>query len=102
MKKDNVQFKGPKPTGRAKAALISGCVTLCTFIVLIMYSGIKESTPDLFAILAVCALMLSFIGFVVSIRCAKEDNNYALPFAGTIVNGVAILIYVFTYIMGIV
>lgn len=102
MKKDNVQFKGPKATGRAKIALITGCVTLTVFLFLIIYSGLKKETPDLFAIVAVGALMLSFIGFVISIKSAKEDNNYAIPFAGTIVNGVAMLIYIFTYIMGIV
>ena len=102
MKKNDVKFKGPGATGRAKAALITGCAALAAFLFLILYSGLKKDTPKLFAVAAVLALIMSFIGFVVSIKCTKEDNNYTLPFAGTIVNGVALLIYIFTYVMGIV
>lgn len=102
MKKRNVEFKGPAATSKAKAALVVGGVCIATFLFLILYSGIKKETPKLFASVAVLALMMSFMGFIISIKCVKADSNYRLPYAGTIVNGLALLIYIITYVLGIV
>ena len=102
-KENNVQFRRKGNSSKAITALIAGILTLVTFLILIFYSGIKEDTPQAFAICATAALVVSFIGMLVSLKCIREqDGSYGVPYAGTAVNGIAFLIYIITYILGAV
>jgi len=102
-KEDNVRFRRSGYSGKALAALITGIVTALTFLILIFWSGIKEETPQIFAIVATACLVVSFIGLIVSIGCIREqESGYAVPYAGMAVNGIAFLTYMTTYILGLV
>ena len=102
-KNNNVQFRKSGYSGKAIASLISGILTLITFLVLILYSVIKEETPKAFAICATAAMVVSFIGLIVSIKCVREqDGGYGIVYAGMAVNGITFLTYIFTYIIGAV
>ena len=107
MKKDNkknsVQFRQSGYSGKALTALISGILTVIVFLILVFYSGIKEETPQAFAVCATAAMVVSFIGLIVSIKCVREqDGGYAVPYAGMTVNGLAFLTYIITYFLGAV
>ena len=102
-KDNNVQFRKSGYTAKAVTALIAGIVTFIIFIVLIVWAGIKEDTPKAFAICGTAALVVSFIGLIVSIQCVKEqDGGYAVPYAGMAVNGITFITYMVTYILGLV
>ena len=102
-KENNVQFRKNGSSGKAVGSLITGIVTAVTFLVLIFWSGIKEETPQVFAIVATAALVISFIGLLVSIGCIREqEGSYAVPYAGMAVNGITFITYMTTYILGLV
>ena len=102
-RENNVQFRRSSYSGKAVAALIAGILTLITFLVLVFYSGIKEETPKAFAICGTAALMVSFIGLIVSIKSVREqEGGYGVPYAGMAVNGITFITYIVTYILGIV
>ena len=102
-KENNVQFRKKGNSSKAIASLILGVFTLITFLFLIFYSGIKEETPQAFAVCATAAMVVSFIGFLVSLKCIREqDGSYGVPYAGMAVNGVAFITYIITYLMGAV
>ena len=104
IKKDNnVQFRRNGFSGKAVTALVTGCLTVVIFLILIFWSGIKEETPQAFAVCATAALVVSFIGLIVSIKCVREqEGGYAVPYAGMAVNGIAFITYMVTYILGAV
>ena len=100
-KENNVQFRKKGFTAKAVTALVTGSITIVMFLVLIFWSGIKQETPKAFAVCATAALVVSFIGLIVSIKCVKEqEGGYAVPYAGMAVNGMAFLTYMVTYILG--
>lgn len=102
-KDNNVQFRRSGYTAKAVTALIAGILTFIVFIFLILWAGIKEDTPKAFAILGTAALVVSFIGLIVSIKCVKEqDSGYAVPYAGMAVNGITFITYMVTYILGLI
>ena len=102
-KENNVRFRKNGYSAKAIGALITGIVTAVTFLVLIFWSGIKEETPQIFAIVATAALVVSFIGLIVSIGCVREqEGSYAVPYAGMAVNGITFITYMTTYILGLV
>ena len=102
-KDNNVQFRRSGYTAKAVTALIAGILTFIVFIFLILWAGINEDTPKAFAILGTAALVVSFIGLIVSIKCVKEqDSGYAVPYAGMAVNGITFITYMVTYILGLI
>ena len=102
-KENDVQFRRQGFSGKALTALICGCFTLVTFLILIFWSGIKEETPTAFAICATAAMVISFIGLLVSIKCVREqEGGYAVPYAGMTVNGIAFITYIVTYTIGLI
>lgn len=102
-KQNNVQFRKSGYSAKAVAALIAGILTMAVFLVLVLYSGIKEETPKAFAVCGTAALVVSFIGLLVSMKCVKEqDGGYKIPYAGMAINGITFLTYIVTYILGIV
>ena len=102
-KENNVQFRKSGSSPKAVAALLAGVLTMIVFLVLVFYSGIKEETPKAFAICGTAALVVSFIGLLVSMKCVREqDGGYKVPYAGMAVNGITFLTYIVTYILGIV
>lgn len=102
-KQNNVQFRQTGTSTKAVAALIIGIATMIVFLVLVLYSGIKEETPKVFAICGTAALVASFIGLLVSMKCVREqDGGYKVPYAGMAVNGLTFLAYMVTYILGLV
>ncbi len=55
-----------------------------------------------FGYLGICNLVLSVVGFVIALRCYKQDDIYVtMPTIGSIVNGIIIIIYLILYIMGV-
>lgn len=102
-KENNVQFRKSGSSPKAVAALLAGVLTMIEFLVLVFYSGIKEETPKAFAVCGTAALVVSFIGLLVSMKCVREqDGGYKVPYAGMAVNGITFLTYIVTYILGIV
>lgn len=103
MKDDKLQFGKKESSSKVLAALITGSASLAMFIIFIFYRGIKQETPQIFAILATAAWVISFIGFIVSIKYARKPQlGYKIPFASVIVNGLAFVVYLVTYALGIV
>ena len=101
-RENNVQFRRSGYSAKAVTALVAGILTFIIFIVLIFWAGIKEDTPKAFAICGTSALVVSFIGLIVSIKCVKEqDSGYAVPYAGMAVNGITFISYMITYIIGL-
>lgn len=101
MKDDKLQFRDTSTSSKALAALITGGVSLLMIAVFIIYRGIKEETPKLFAIMATGALVVTLIGLIVSLKCLRKHlASYKLPYAAVIVNGFAFLVYMITYLMG--
>lgn len=102
MKDDKLQFGKKNVQTSAMASLITGSASLLMFVIFIFYRGFKLETPKIFAILATAALVVSLIGFMVSIKQVKKPNsNYVVPFVGVIVNGLAFMVYLVTYILGL-
>ena len=102
-RENNVQFRKNGYTSKAITALIAGVITFVIFIVLIIWAGVKEDTPKAFAICGTAALVVSFIGLIVSIKCVKEqESGYAVPYAGMAVNGITFITYMVTYILGLI
>ncbi|MBO4420601.1 MAG: hypothetical protein IKW90_02055 [Lachnospiraceae bacterium] len=102
-RENNVQFRKSGYSAKAIAALIAGILTMIVFLILVFYSGIKEETPKAFAVCGTAALVVSFIGLLVSMKCVREqDGGYKVPYAGMAINGITFLTYIVTYILGIV
>ena len=102
-KENNVQFRRNGFSAKAVTALVTGILTVIVFLVLVFWTAIKEDTPQAFAVCATAALVVSFIGLIVSIKCVREqEGGYAVPYAGMAVNGLAFLTYMVTYILGAV
>lgn len=102
MKDDKLQFGKKESSSKVIAALITGGASLTMYLVFILYRGIKEETPEIFAILSTLALVVTFIGFLVSIKYArKPQSSYKLPFISVIVNGLGFMIFLVTYALGL-
>lgn len=101
-KKNDVQFRKQGFSAKALTALICGILTMITFLVLIFWAGIKEETPKAFAVCATAAMVISFIGLIVSIKCVREqEGGYGVPYAGIAVNGIVFITHVITYMVGL-
>ena len=100
---NNVQFRKTGVSGKSVASLIAGILTLLTFLTLVLWSGLKNETPKAFAFCGTAALVVSFIGLLVSVKCLREqDGGYKVIYAGIAVNGITFVAYLVTYMIGLV
>lgn len=87
----------------ALVALITGSLALLLLIVLSVVSGVRGETPFSFGVIGIIAMIVSLAGLIVSVKSIYERDVYtSVSIAGIAVNGIALVMYVFTYVFGLV
>ena len=100
---ESVKFRGRHNSRSALPALILGILALIAFPVLSVMSAASGTTPLSYGIIGMICALVSLVGLIVSIRATQEHDIYmSVPIAGMIVNGIAFVLYVIIYVLGLV
>ncbi len=102
-KRRKIQFTDKKhPFMGIVSALIALSSLIMMFVLFVCSGNARGQGGIVFGYLGICNLILFFVGFVVSLRCYKQEDIYVTtPTIGSIVNGIIIIIYLILYIMGV-
>lgn len=100
---ETVKFRGRHISKAALAVLITGGISVILLIVMCIMASIRPEVPLFFGLMAMIAVVVSIFGLIISVLATKERDIYtSVPIAGMIVNGIALLLYVIIYFLGIV
>ena len=99
----SVKFRGRHNSWRAVLFLITGSIAIAVLITLSILSAVKGEAVFAYGVAGMAAALVSLIGLIVSIVATRERDVYvSVPIAGMIVNGIAFLMYVIIYVLGLV
>ena len=99
----SVKFRGRHNSWRAMLFLITGSIAIVLFVVLSILSAVEGTTSFVYGVIGMCAALVSLAGLIVSIAATRERDVFlSVPIAGMVVNGIAFLIYVIIYVLGLV
>ncbi len=102
-KRRRIQFTDKKHPFWGIVASLLALGALVMMVVLFVCAGNARGQGGIaYGYLGICNLVLSIVGFVMALRCYKQDDIYlTTPTIGSIVNGIIIIIYLILYIMGV-
>nr|MBP3597928.1 hypothetical protein [Eubacterium sp.] len=102
-KRRRIQFTDKKhPFWGIVSALISLGALVMMVVIFLCAGNAKGQGGIAYGYLGIFNLVLSIVGFVMALRCYKQDDIYVTtPTIGSIVNGMIIIIYLILYIMGV-
>ena len=99
----SVKFRGRHNSWRAVLFLVTGSIAAALLIVLTILSAIEGEASFIYGVIGMAAALVSLIGLIVSILATRERDVFlSVPIAGMIVNGIAFLVYVIIYVLGLV
>lgn len=102
-KRRKIQFTDKKHPRSGIVATLMALGALVMMFVLFLCSGNAGGQGGIvFGYLGICNLILSVVGFVMALRCMKQDDIYmTTPTIGSVINGLIIIIYLILYILGV-
>lgn len=101
-KRRKIQFTDKKHPFLGIVSLIIALVSFFLMLGLFIGSGIAKGNGGIvYGYLGICNLIFSTVGFIFSLRCYKKEDVYmTTPTAGSILNGIIIIIYLILYFQG--
>lgn len=100
---DSVKFRGRHHSWRAIIFLIVGSLALVAFFVMSFWAALHEGAVFSFGIIGLLTMAATLAGVIICARAMNERDVFiSLPIAGIAVNGVAFLIYLIAYVVGLV
>ncbi len=101
-KRRKIQFTDKKHPLMGIISMLIAILSFVLMIALFIGSGIaKGSAGIMYGYLGIFNLLLSGVGFVLSLRCYKLEEIYiTTPRIGSVLNGFIIIIYLILYFAG--
>lgn len=101
-KRRKIQFTDKKHPIMGIFSLLMAVISLVLMIALFIFSGMEGGKGGIvYGYLGIINFVLSAIGFILALRCfRKEDIYMTTPTAGSILNGIIIIIYLILYFWG--
>ena len=100
---EQVKFRGRHYSWRAVFFLVTGSIAIVLLIILSILSAIRNETSFTFGVIGMVEAVVSLVGLIVSIVATRERDTYlSVPIAGMVVNGIAFILYVIVYVLGLV
>lgn len=101
-KRKKIQFTDRIHPVMGIISVILGVVSMGGLITLCVLSGNTKGNSGLIAgVLGMLAMIMSFIGFFMAIRCYRRDDIYMVtPTIGSIVNGIMVIIFLLLFFIG--
>lgn len=82
---------------------LGGIVILVLSLLLFFSSASKGNSGMAVGVIGVLELIASFVGFILAVRCFKEEDVYmTTPTIGAIVNGFLVIVFLLLYVIGAV
>lgn len=101
-KRRKIQFTDKKHPFIGIVSMIIAFISLIGMIALFVGSGMaKGNAGILYGYLGIVNLIVSVVGFVLSLRCyRKEDVYMTTPAVGSVLNGIIIILFLILYFEG--
>lgn len=102
-KRRKIQFTDKKHPFWGIVATFMALGALVMMLVLFICAGNARGQGGIvFGYLGISNLILSVAGFVIALRCIKQDDIYmTTPTIGSVINGLIIIVYLILYILGV-
>ena len=99
---ETVKFRGRHVSRPALTVLVTGGIAVILLLVMCIIAAVRPEVPQVFGLMAFVAAIVSIFGLIMSVLSTKERDIYtSVPIAGMIVNGIALILYVIIYLLGI-
>ncbi len=99
----SVKFRGRHNSWRAVLFLVTGSLAVAALIIMSILAAIEGEAAFAYGIVGMAAALVSVVGLIVSIIATRERDVFvSVPIAGMIVNGIAFVLYVIIYVLGLV
>lgn len=104
MRHKDYKFKGRHYSVRSVIALGMGAAAAGAYIFTAVYSGLHGGNAGFFAgVLGMICFVAALAGFILAVTSFKErDIYYGISVAGCILNGISLVTYLVSYILGII
>ena len=81
--------------------MILGVLSIIILFTLCIVSGHAKGRAGMeIGAFGLATMVLSIIGFVLAVRCNKEDIYHVTPAVGSVLNGIMILLFMVLFIKG--
>lgn len=99
-----VKFSNKVRPKKAYLSLVSAGLSLALMTAMIVLSVLAEGAAPLYVGAGgMAALALAVLGFVLAVRCFRQDNiYYGMPVAGAVLGGVLMLGWLALYVEGFI
>lgn len=101
-KRKKIQFSDKTHPPRGIVSVILGGVTLCLLVTLCIISGRAKGQAGIgIGFAGICALGMSLFGFIIAVRCSREEDIYMVtPAVGSVLNGTLTLMLMVLFFIG--
>lgn len=103
-KRRKIQFTDKKHPFIGIVSMLIAVLSLVFIIALFVCSSMEKGRGGIhYGYLGILNLVLSAVGFVLSLRCYKKEEIYmTCPAIGSVLNGLIIILYLILYFQGAV
>lgn len=101
-KRKKIQFSDKTHPPRGIVSVILGGLALLILVILCIISGRAKGQAGIgIGFAGICALGMSFIGFVMAVRCSRDEDIYMVtPAVGSVLNGTLTLMLMVLFFIG--
>lgn len=102
-KQKRIRFSDKTHPTRGIVSVGLGILSLIVLVVLCFVSGSAKGNAGIgIGFAGIWALGMSVVGFVLALRCSREEDIYMVtPAVGAVMNGVLTLIFMMLFIKGV-
>ncbi len=99
-----ILFTDKKHPLKGLISVALGAVVVLVLSFLLFFSSSSKGTSGMaVGVVGVIELIAAFVGFILAVRCFKEEDVYMItPTIGAVANGVLVIIFLMLYIIGAV
>lgn len=100
--RSEIRFSDKIRPKKAVFSLLLAALSLILMAAMIILSALAKGEAPLYVGAGgAAALVLSFLGFILALRCFRLENiYYGMPVAGSLLNGVVMLAWLAVYVGG--
>ena len=97
-----IRFSDKKHPKNGIISVVLGVLSIIILLTLCIVSGHAKGRAGMeIGALGLATMVLSIIGFVLAVRCNKEEDIYHVtPAVGSVLNGIMILLFMVLFIKG--
>lgn len=103
-KRKRIQFTDRSHPVMGILSVILGVVSLVILAVLCIVSGQSGGNAGIFAgIIGIMSMMISVVGFVMAVKCYRQEDIYMItPALGSVLNGMLVIVFLLLFFIGAV